>query len=80
MSDKIIFGGMMMKETYQIIKELREDNDIKQLELANYLEITNQQYSLYETGKREFRIKHIKKLCKYFDVSADYILGLTDKR
>lgn len=69
-----------MKETHQIIKELREDNDIKQLELAHYLGITNQQYSLYETGKREFRLHHIKKLCQYFNVSADYILGLTDNK
>lgn len=65
-----------MKETYQIIKELREDRDIKQSELAAYLGITNQQYSLYETGKRDFKVIHIKKLCEYFNISADYILNL----
>ncbi len=67
-----------MKELYEIIRDLREDNDIRQIELAKFLEITPQQYSLYETGKREFKLKHIKQLCKFYNVSADYILGLPD--
>lgn len=67
-----------MKKTYEIIKDLREDNDKKQIELALFLGITKQQYSLYETGKREFKTKHIKELCIFYNVSADYILGLPD--
>ncbi len=67
-----------MKKPYEIIKELREDNDKKQVELAMYLGITTQQYSLYETGKREFKLKHIIQLCKFYNISADYILGLTN--
>ena len=68
----------MTKETYQIIRDLREDRDEKQITIANILNITKQQYSLYETGKREFKQKHIKKLCEYFHVSADYLLGLPE--
>ncbi len=67
-----------MKNTYEIIKDLREDNDKKQIELATFLGITKQQYSLYETGKREFKIKHIKDLCIFYNVSANYILGLPE--
>lgn len=67
-----------MKQIFEILKELREDHDKKQIEVANYLGITFQQYSLYETGKREFKTKHIKQLSKFYNVSADYILGLPD--
>lgn len=67
-----------MKESYEILRDLREDNDKKQIEIAMFLGITKQQYSLYETGKREFKIKHIKDLCVFYNVSADYILGLPE--
>ncbi|MBR6533597.1 MAG: helix-turn-helix transcriptional regulator [Clostridia bacterium] len=67
-----------MKEIHEIIRDLREDRDKKQVEIAMYLGITTQQYSLYETGKREFKLKHIKQLCKFYNVSADYILGLSN--
>lgn len=67
-----------MKQLFEILKDLREDNDKKQIEIANLLNITVQQYSLYETGRREFKLKHIKQLCHFYNVSADYILGLPD--
>ncbi len=60
------------------IKGLREDHDLKQETLAMHLGISRQQYSLYETGKRAFPVEHIIALCKYFRVSADYILGLPE--
>ncbi len=66
-----------MKKYNEILKELREDNDLKQEAVANRLKITKQQYSLYETGKREFKVKHIIELCKFYNVSADYVLGLS---
>lgn len=65
-----------MKNYNEILKELRTDKDKKQEEVAKYLQITKQQYSLYETGQREFKINHIVKLCLFYGVSADYILGL----
>jgi len=68
-----------LKKYNEILKELREDNDLKQETVASYLKITKQQYSLYETGKREFKVKHIIELCKFYSVSADYVLGLSER-
>ncbi|MBQ8209889.1 MAG: helix-turn-helix transcriptional regulator [Clostridia bacterium] len=63
---------------YNRIRELREDNDKIQQEIADYLKITRPQYQLYESGKRSLPIDLLKELCKYYNVSADYILELTD--
>lgn len=63
-------------EIHDKVKNLREDADLKQETVANYLGITRPQYSLYETGKREFKLEHIRKLCLYFNISADSLLGL----
>ena len=63
---------------YERIRNAREDKDEKQETVAKYLGITRQQYGLYETGQREFKIIHIIKLCMYFNLSADYILGLPE--
>ncbi len=68
-----------MKNYYEILKDLREDNDKIQAEVAEMLGISRTQYHLYESGKRQFKIEHIRKLCLYYGVSADYILGLPDK-
>lgn len=62
----------------QRLKELRIDNDLKQTDIAEFLCITKQQYSLYETGKRKLPIDLLKKLCEYYKVSSDYILGLPE--
>lgn len=62
------------------IKDLREDNDLFQKELASILSITRQQYNLYENGIREFKLEHIKKLAQYYNVSTDYLFELTDKK
>ena len=63
-------------EIYERIKNLREDADLKQDVVASYLGISRPQYSLYETGKREFKLEHIRKLCLYYNISADTILNL----
>lgn len=63
---------------YERIRNAREDKDEKQETIAKYLGITRQQYGLYESGQREFKINHIVKLCMYFNLSADYILGLPE--
>lgn len=60
------------------IKEIREDNDLKQITLCKLLNITQQQYSLYELEKRQFKIDQLIKLAKYFNTSIDYIVELTD--
>lgn len=60
----------------QRMKDLREDADKSQTQIARILKITQQQYGLYETGKREMPIKHYITLAKYYDVSLDYLAGL----
>lgn len=68
-----------MKTYVEIIRDLREDNDKTQAEVAEYLGTTQQVYSRYEKGENEIPVRHIIALCKYYDVSADYILGLNKK-
>ena len=65
-----------MKSYNQIIRELREDHDKTQKEIADYLGTTQQVYSRYEKGENEMPIRHIISLCKYYNVSADYLLGI----
>ena len=60
------------------LKALREDSDIPQKELANFLNIKQNTYSQYENGQRQLPIDALKKLSEYFNVSTDYILGITD--
>ena len=66
-----------MKEYYEIIKELREDNDIKQEDLCKKLNISQQSLSKYENNKRRLPIDILKRYAEFFKVSTDYILGLT---
>lgn len=63
-------------EYYEKLKEIRIDRDIKQKELANYIGTTVQQISAYELGINEMSATRLKKICEYYGVSADYILGL----
>lgn len=61
---------------YEILKAIREDNDKSQKEIAKLLNTSQSYYSEYELGKRPLPIHHLKTLCEYYGVSADYILGL----
>lgn len=63
----------------QRMKNLREDNDLKQEAVAIELNITRQQYQLYESGKRKLPIDKLMMLCKFYNISADYILGFSDE-
>ena len=58
---------------------LREDSDLKQKSLAKVLRKSQQGYSNLETGWVKFTVEEIIQLCKFYNVSADYILGFTDK-
>ena len=66
-----------MKEYYEILRELREDRDLKQADVAALLSTTQQVYSRYENGVNEMPIRHLRTLCKDYRVSADYVLGLS---
>lgn len=64
-------------ETYlKRMRDLREDHDLNQEQIAKVLGITRQQYQLYESGKRKLPIDKLIEICKYYKVSADYILGI----
>ena len=60
------------------IKELREDRDIKQREIAAYLKVAQNTYSNYENGYNAVPLDILAALARYYHTSADYLLGLTD--
>ena len=62
------------------LKDLREDNDVKQKELAEYLNIKQNTYSQYENGTREIPLDTLWKLADYYNTSVDYLLGETDQK
>ena len=62
------------------LKEIREDRDLYQSDIAKVLNITQSQYSLYENGIRLIPIDKLAILAKYYNTSVDYLIGLTDER
>ncbi len=69
-----------MKEYYQVLRELREDRDLTQRAVAKVLGTTQQVYSRYELGINEMPVRHLRTLCLFYGVSADYVLGLKEER
>ncbi|KSV59510.1 helix-turn-helix domain-containing protein [Acetivibrio ethanolgignens] len=65
---------------YERIRNLREDYDLKQKDLAEYLNCTQVSYSYYEIGKRDIPSSVLIQLAKYYGCSVDYLLGLTDTK
>lgn len=65
-----------MKETHEILRDLRENNNYRQEYIAQYLGTTQQTYSNYELGLREIPLHHIVKLSHLYQVSVDYLLGI----
>lgn len=63
---------------FKRIKDLREDNDKYQKDIANLLGISQQYYSEYESGKRTIPIQHLITLAHYYNTSIDYLVGLSD--
>jgi len=63
----------------QRLRDLREDHDEKQEAVAHLLNITRQQYQLYESEKRKLPIELLPILCRHYNISADYLLGLIDE-
>lgn len=62
------------------MRELREDNDLTQKEVASVLKVAQTTYSQYELYKRPMPIECLVKLCEYYNVSSDYLLGFTNKK
>lgn len=63
---------------YKRIRDMREDSDLLQKDIAEYLRCTQVSYSHYELGKRDIPTEVLIKLAQYYDTSVDYLLGLTD--
>ena len=63
---------------YQRLKDLREDRDKTQAEIAEILGTAREQYNKYETGRQELPMHHFITLAKYYNVSLDYLAGLID--
>ena len=68
-----------LKEYWEVLRDLREDHDLRQEDIARLLGTTQQVYSRYEKGINELPIRHLVALCRFYGVSADYILGLSGR-
>lgn len=69
-----------MKMKYKNIRSIREDNDVTQQQMAELLNVSQNTYSQYETGKIEWTASTLIKIADYFDVSVDYLLDRTKKK
>lgn len=67
-------------EYYQILKNLREDRDIKQSEIAKLLGTSQSYYAQYENGKRPIPFERVLQLAIFYGVSLDYIAGRTNRK
>ena len=62
------------------IKDLREDRDLTQQEVAQYLQVRQSTYSQYETGNRQIPLSMLIALAAFYGTSTDYLLGITDQK
>lgn len=65
---------------YTRIRDLREDHDLNQTQIAEILNTTQTQYSRWERGAQEIPLHHFITLAKYYKVSLDYLAGLTNRK
>lgn len=63
----------------QRLKELRENAELTQEQVADKIGVKREQYRRYENGENEIKAGHVIKFCKLYNVTADYLLGLSDK-
>ena len=70
--------GAALDNYYPRLKDLREDRDLSQLQIANYLGMKQPQYSRYERGLRDIPTDVLIRLAQFYKTSTDYILGLTN--
>ncbi len=64
---------------YNRLRELRQDKDLTQVQVANYLDMSQTGYSQYEIGKNDIPTKILIKLSLFYGVSVDYLLNITDE-
>lgn len=61
------------------LRQIREDRDLSQTQIGEILNKSQQGYNHIEIGRAELKIDDLKKLCEFYNVSSDYLIGLTDK-
>lgn len=72
---------MVVLATYrERLRNTREDHDLTQAELGKILNKSQQGYSHIESGRAELKIDDLAKLCHFYNLSADYLIGLTNKK
>ena len=64
----------------QRLREIREDRDLSQAEIGQVINKSQQGYNHIETGRAELKIEDLLKLCDLYQVSADYLIGRTNKK
>ena len=65
---------------FKRLRDIREDHDLKQSDIAEYLGIAQTVYSRYERGFQTIPVEHLIKLSEYYNVTTDYLLGLKDNK
>lgn len=65
---------------FRRLRDMREDHDLKQSDVAKYLGIAQTVYSRYERGYQTIPVEHLLKLADFYDVTTDYLLNRTDKQ
>ena len=65
-------------EPYQRLRDMREDHDLSQADIAKILQTTQEQISKYETGKQMMGVDKYIKLARFYNVSLDYLTGMID--
>lgn len=70
----------MKKTISEKIRDLREDSDLRQEDVAQYLGIKQKMYSRYENNETALPLRHLIRLCQLYHVSSDYILGLSSEK
>lgn len=71
---------MSSKRYLERVRELREDRDLRQCDIARLLNIAQKTYSDYELGKTRIPLECVLKLARFYDVDANYICGISDER
>ncbi len=68
-----------MMKTNEALRRFRKERGLSQADLCEVLQMKQPQYSRYEVGLRDMKSEQIKTICEHYNVSADYLLGLTDE-
>lgn len=68
--------GASMKTYFNRLRDLREDNDLTQTQVASLLGTSQTMYARYERGANELPLRHLRALCLFYNISADFLLGI----